>query len=456
MKIPRIMIAGASSGSGKTTAVCAILSLLKRRDIKVKALKCGPDYIDTMFHKAVTGVPCSNLDTFFADDNMLKYLLYRNSGEQITVIEGVMGFYDGTGQSGTDNSTYTVSEITETPVILTVDAKGASASLLAVIEGFLSFAPNNKITGVIFNRISSANYCSIKKLMEERFGKIILPIGYIPTLPEELSLPSRHLGLVPADEISDLAERLNKTADLCENTIDLDLLLKIADSASELRFSQPNVPKFDKINIAAAYDNAFCFYYSDTFRLFEDMGAKLRFFSPLKNEPVPENSNGLLLGGGYPELYAEKLEKNEIAKESVRCAVVSGMPTISECGGFQYLGKELNGRKMCGVLEHSTSYAGKLIRFGYVTLTSQKSGLFGNAGTVLRAHEFHYFDSTGNGNAFKAVKPNGQEWECAVLTNTLYAGYPHLFLPSNIQASTEFYKKCLKYKESKNDNHRSE
>ncbi|MBO7048247.1 MAG: cobyrinate a,c-diamide synthase [Spirochaetia bacterium] len=449
MRLPRILIAGTSSGSGKTTATCALLSLLKQRGIRVKAYKCGPDYIDPMFHKTVSGISCTNLDPFFCDADLLKYLLCDNAGEQLAVIEGVMGYYDGTSQTGTDNSTFIVADQTCTPVILTVDAKGSASSLLAVIEGFLHFVPKSGIRGVLFNRMTPTSYQAVKTIMHDRLGDSVVPVGFIPELPEECHIPSRHLGLVTAAEIKDLAERLERTAQLCQPTVDLDAVLALADKAPDLEFTAPAIKKFERINLAVARDEAFCFYYDSTLRMFEKMGAELKFFSPLADESVPADSDGLLIGGGYPELYLDKLEKNTHSKESICNAIASGMPTIAECGGFQYLGEELDSHKMCGVLNHSSSRTEHLVRFGYITLTSKKAGVFGPAGTVLRAHEFHYWDSTANGDAFKARKPNGREWECGVMTDTLYAGYPHIFLPANIGASEEFYKRCLSYKEKR-------
>ncbi len=449
MKLPRILIAGTSSGSGKTTATCALLSLLKRRGISVKACKCGPDYIDPMFHKAVSGVSCTNLDPFFCNENLLRFLLCDNSGEQITVIEGVMGYYDGTSRGGTDNSTFTVADQTDTPVILVVDAKSSAASLLATIEDFLHFVPESHIKGVLFSRISPVSYQRISELMHNRFGESVIPVGFIPPLPEECYIPSRHLGLVTAAEIKDLADRMDMTADLCSQTIDIDSVLTIADKASDLEFRAPAVKQLESVNIAVARDNAFCFYYNSALKMLEKMGAELSFFSPLADEVIPEDSHGLLIGGGYPELYSDRLESNMRSKDSIQKATAAGMPVIAECGGFQYLGEELDGHKMCGVLKHSSFKTDHLVRFGYITMTSQKAGILGPAGTALQAHEFHYWDSTDNGDAFKAEKPNGRKWECAVMTDTIYAGYPHIFLPSNVSAAESFYKKCLEYKEGR-------
>ena len=301
---------------------------------------------------------------------------------------------------------------------------------------------------MLFNRITAGTYAYLEKLMRDRFGDVVIPVGYIPAFPEEYAIPSRHLGLVTAGEIGDLQTRINAVADLCGNTVDLDRIIAIAHTAGELDVQTPEIPQLEPVTIAVAKDAAFCFYYKDTFRLLEKMGAELLPFSPLGNEPVPAGASGLLLGGGYPELYAEQLEKNTIAKESVKHAVSSGMPTLAECGGFQYLGKTLDGHAMCGALGHESMNTGRLVRFGYVTLTAKEDGLLGPAGTTLRGHEFHYWDSTVNGASFTAEKPNGKRWDCAVHTPTLYAGYPHLFLPANPEAAEAFYRKCLKYKET--------
>ena len=447
MNPPRIVIAGTASGSGKTTAVCTLLTLLKRRKVKVNACKCGPDYIDPMFHAAVLGIPCANLDPFFCDSSLLCRLLCDNAGRDLTLIEGVMGYYDGTGPDGTDNSTFTVAERTESPVILVLDGKGAAASLLAQIEGFLRFRENSRIRGVLINRVTGSTYSYLTTLIQNRFGDYVVPVGYIPAFSEEYAIPSRHLGLITAGEIGNLSDKINAVADLCSQTIDIDRLLSLAQTAGDLPVSMPRVPRFGPLNIAVAKDAAFCFYYQDTFRLLETMGAEILLFSPLANEPVPMQADGLWLGGGYPELYAGQLEKNTVSKESVCGAVRSGMPVIAECGGFQYLGKTLDGKRMCGVLGHESTAAGKPVRFGYVTLTAKEDGLFGPAGTMLRGHEFHYWDSTDNGAAFTAEKPNGKRWDCIVSTPTLYAGYPHLFLPASPDAAAAFYKKCLAYKE---------
>lgn len=451
MNIPRILFAGTASGSGKTTAVCTVLRLLQRRAEHIRAYKCGPDYIDPMFHRDVTGVPTTNLDPFFSQKDMLTHLLCQHADASLHIIEGVMGYYDGTGETGTDNSTFSVADKTDTPVVLVVDGKGAAASLVASIEGFVRFMPHTHIRAVLFNRMRAGTYETVCRFMHRRFGDSIQPVGYIPPFAQEYQLPSRHLGLVTSREIADLQQRMDALADLCEKTIDLERLIALAAAAPELVPPALSLPHFAPIHLAYAYDAAFCFYYHDTLSLFEKMGAVLLPFSPLANEPIPPQADGLLLGGGYPELYAAQLEQNRISAQSVRTAVESGMPTIAECGGFEYLGKTLDGHTMCGVLAHDSRAAGKLVRFGYVELSAQKSGLFGAAGTRLKAHEFHYWDSTANGEDFSVTNLRGKEYTAAVTTDTLYAGFPHLYLPACIPAAENFYRKCLEFQTMRNE-----
>ncbi len=448
MIIPRILIAGTRSGCGKTTAVCALLALLRERNVRVSALKCGPDYIDPLFHRAALGVPSANLDPFFCSDFLLRATLGAHAGGDIAVIEGVMGYYDGTGADGTDNSTWTVARAVSAPTVLVVDGRGASTSLLAVIEGFAGFVPDSGVRGVLFSGMTPGTYKSVASLVRRRFGDRLLPLGYIPRLPDECLFASRRLGLVTPEDLPDIAARLRNLADACRDTLDVDGILALARAAPELVFDAPPVPKLPPVTLAVAYDAAFRFIYGDTLRLLRSMGAEIRFFSPLADEPVPADAAGLLLPGGYPELHADTLERNRRARHSVRDAVRSGMPTVAECGGFQYLGASLDGHRMCGVLPHESRDAGRLVRFGYVTLTAKTPGLFGETGITLPAHEFHYYDSTDPGGGFTARKVSGKTWDCAVYTDTLYAGYPHLYLPASVPAAESFLKKCLDYKEN--------
>ncbi|MFA6948431.1 MAG: cobyrinate a,c-diamide synthase [Eubacteriales bacterium] len=448
---PRVIIAGTSSGSGKTTVTCALLQLMKRAGMNPSALKCGPDYIDPMFHTSVIGVESANLDPFFCGGGLLRYLTAKNSVGSVSVIEGVMGYYDGTGDDGCENSTYRVAVETQSPVILVVNGSGAAVSSLAVLQGFVDFKPSSGIKGVIFNNVSSATYALLKRLTERRFSGSVAVLGYVPRLPQECLLGSRHLGLITAAEVDGLREKLSRAADIIGETIELDKILSLAASAPALEYETPRLAQLGRVRIAVAKDRAFCFYYKDNLSLLREAGAEIVFFSPLENEPLPCDIDGIYIGGGYPELYSDALAKNRISAESVCKAVRSGVPTIAECGGFMYIGAEIDGRPMCGALGHKSTNSGKLVRFGYVTLSAHSDGLFGKAGQTFRGHEFHYYDSTDSGGGFTAEKTNGKCYSCAVYTDTLYAGYPHLYFYSNPAAAMEFYRACRDHK-AKPDN----
>lgn len=442
-KIPRILLAGVSSGCGKTTVTCAILQALVNRGYRVGAFKCGPDYIDPMFHSRVIGAKSANLDPFFFRENTLRYLLAKNSAElDISVIEGVMGYYDGLGLT-TRASTYEVAGMTDSPVILVVNAKGASLSVLAVIQGFLNLYPENHIQGVILNQCSPAVYEALAKAMEERFA--IRPLGFLPKMAD-CALESRHLGLVTAAEVENLREKLQLLAAQAEKTMDLEGLLKLADSAPSVSYDPVELPRRERIRVAVARDKAFCFFYEDSLEALSDMGAELVSFSPMEDNSLPDNIQGLYLGGGYPELYAQQLSQNKSMLESVRTALANGLPCIAECGGFMYLTQEIAGYPMAGFLPGNCFDNGKLTRFGYVTLRAKEDNLLCKAGEEIPAHEFHHWDCTQPGSGFTAVKSTGKRWDCAVVTDRLYAGFPHFHFYANPEFLKNFYETCLKEK----------
>ena len=331
-QLPRLVLAGTNSGCGKTTVTCAILQALVNRGCSVAAAKCGPDYIDPMFHSRIIGAKSSNLDPFFFDDNTLRYLLAENSrGCELAVIEGVMGYYDGLGLTSTRASTFELAQKTESPVILVVNARGAALSVLAAIQGFLQFRPESGIQGVILNGCTAMSYGALAAELERQYP--VKACGYLPRLPD-CALESRHLGLVTAQEVSDLKEKMQRLARAAEQTLDFDALMEIAKSAPSLSFAPPELPKPGvPVRIGVARDMAFCFFYEDSLALLRRLGAELVDFSPLEDEALPENLQGLYLPGGYPELYAEALSQNEAMRESIRKAVTGGLPCIAECGG---------------------------------------------------------------------------------------------------------------------------
>lgn len=450
--IPRIVLAGTNSGCGKTTVACAILQALVNRELNVGAFKCGPDYIDPMFHSRIIGAECTNLDLFFFDENTLKYLLAKNgAGRDISLIEGVMGFYDGMGLTTTAASTYEVSLFTESPTVLVVAAKGASLSVMAVIQGFLDFCPNNLIKGVILNQCTASTYSVLAKEIEARFAGRVQLLGFLPTM-RECSLESRHLGLITAAEVQGLHEKLNMLASQAERTIDIDGLLALAASAAPVYCEEVNLPKQrETVRIAVARDNAFCFYYEDSLDALREMGVELVPFSPLSNSELPQDIQGMYLGGGYPELYAQRLSENAPMRASVKAALERGVPCIAECGGFMYLTESIASYPMVGFIPGKSFDTGKLTRFGYISLKAGHDTLLCTAGGEIRGHEFHHWDSENTGGSFTAVKASGKSWKCVHATETLYAGYPHFHFYSNPDFAVSFYNACLKEKH-KNDN----
>ena len=457
MKIPRILLAAGSSGSGKTLITCGLLEALVERGLKTASFKCGPDYIDPMFHSRVIGTKSRNLDSFFTGSEVTKYLLTRNARDcEIAVMEGVMGFYDGVAGTTTTASAYDLAKVTDTPVILIVNSRGMSVSLAAYVKGFLEYKKDSHIKGVIFNQMSPMLYPRMKKLLEEELGVAVL--GYVPKV-EDCVIESRHLGLVLPDEIPELKDRLHKLAGVLEETLDIDRILELAGEAPDLLDAKPeSVTDFrlsEPVRIGVAEDEAFCFFYADNFRLLGEMGAEIVPFSPMEDKQLPDDLDGLLLYGGYPELIGKKLEQNTTMKDMIREKLKAGMPCMAECGGFMYLHEEMEGMdgnfyQMAGVIPGKAYRTPKLSRFGYVTLTQKKPALGMEDFGEIPAHEFHYFDSENCGEDFHAAKPESKRgWDCIHGTDTMLAGFPHLYYYGNPEVPKAFLKKCLAYKKQR-------
>lgn len=432
---PRVMFAATRSGSGKTTVTCGVLAALKKQNIKVQAYKCGPDYIDPMFHRTVLGIDTGNLDTFFADADAIGRILARDTKDaELIVMEGVMGYYDGVGGTTTMASSYELSKVTKTPVVLIVDAKGASVTLAAIIRGIMEYKKDSRIVGVILNRVSPMFYSRIKHVIETECGIPVL--GYLPE-DASFAVPSRHLGLLQPDEMQKQRDWVETVAEAARKTIDIDGILEIAAQAEMLQI-QKATGETEKSKFPAGYrigvarDAAFSFYYRENLRMLEDMGATLVYFSPLTDAHVSE-VDALIFGGGYPELYAKQLYENQSMRASVWQALEAGMPCHAECGGFLYLGKSLadaegNVYEMVGFLDGAGFRTERLQRFGYVELAPQEADAFA-VNTVLRGHEFHYWDSTDCGDACLAWKPLSKQktYPCMVKKKATFAGFPHLY-----------------------------
>jgi cobyrinic acid a,c-diamide synthase len=405
-----------------------------------------------MFHEQVIGAYSRNLDLFFSSADQVRRLVADSaSRSDITVIEGVMGYYDGIAVSD-EASAWDVARTTETPAVFLVDGRGRAHSIAAEVAGFAQYHDESFIKGVVLNRVSGALYPRLKELIEERTG--ITVYGYLPKL-DDCSLESRHLGLVTANEVVDLREKLDRLASVMEETVDIDGLIALASNApllGDCNWQGIESERYDEApRIAIARDDAFCFYYADALRLLEHLGAELVAFSPLEDENLPQGVSGLYLGGGYPELHARELNENESMLRSIAVAMASGMPTIAECGGFMYLHELLEDKndgvyRQVGVFEGKSYRTPRLGRFGYIDLTAQRSGLLADVDERMRAHEFHYWDSENPGNAFFAVKPqSSRSWTCGFSTPSMYAGYPHLYLPASPRAAQRFVQACADY-----------
>ena len=444
-----LMIAAPASGSGKTVLTCALQAALKQRGMNPCAFKCGPDYIDPMFHRSVLGVDSHNLDLFLSDGDTVRGLYRRYAaGHGCVVVEGAMGFYDGLGGSTDRASAWHVADTLGLPVLLAVRPKGASLTLAAQIKGLRAFRTPSHIGGIFLNDCSPMLAKSLTPMLEEETG---LPVvGYLPHRSEAI-LESRHLGLQTAGEIQNLAARIDAVAQALEDTMDWDTLFRICDCRNGGGFSPPP-PSQSRVPIAVARDEAFCFLYAETLDALQDAGVELLFFSPLHDNTLPEHACGLYLPGGYPELYAAQLAENASMRRSIREAVCRGLPTVAECGGFLYLGRTLEGADggvypMAGCLPGDGVRTPKLVRFGYSELRADEDSLLFRAGESVPVHEFHYWDSTQNGEGLASVKPlTGRSWRCGFVSERLYAAFPHLYFAGRPRLAERFLGEAMGYR----------
>lgn len=465
--IPGILFAAASSGCGKTTITCGALRAWQRKGLKIKAWKCGPDYIDPMFHKQVLGIPGGNLDSFFLSKEALKaQYQQKNAGFDLAVMEGVMGYYDGLGGISTQASTYEVAQAVDVPVILILDGKGASLSLAAMLRGFLQYQKDSHIVGVILNRTSPMIGARLKPVLEAEGVKYL---GCVP-VSKEIQFDSRHLGLVMPVEVPQIQKQLDEIADLLEKSVDLDGILELARSYAEkvennadaglakcqtsrVAMETPAAGLFTEsrnpLRIAVARDEAFCFYYQENMELLESLGVELIPFSPIHDQELPAKVSGVILGGGYPENYAKALSENTSMLASIRQAWENKMPFLAECGGFLYLHQELEGSDgifypLAGVIPDKAWKTNRLGRFGYITLTPD------HPDTCLirkiKGHEFHYWESGDSGTCWRAKKPlSDRSWSCIHSEQGQIAGFPHLYYPSAPEFAEQWLGMCKKW-----------
>jgi cobyrinic acid a,c-diamide synthase len=438
------MIAGTNSGVGKTTVTLGIMSSLVQKGINVQGFKAGPDYIDPSHHTFVTGNASRNLDTWVMGNDACCELFERSAANaDISVIEGVMGLYDGSIDSTGHGSSAHLAKILQTPVILVINAKGLAQSAGAIVMGFKEFDKDIKLSGVIVNNVASySHYDCIKKSIEDNCSVAVL--GYLKK-DIEVNIPERHLGLIPSAEGRIKSSFYEKLGQIVLETIDTDRLLEIAGSA-------PVFPDYNKsiftdrnsslnVTLAIAKDNAFCFYYQDDIDLFETMGAKIKYFSPLNDRYLPDDIDGIFMGGGFPELYADKLMKNESMRNSILEAHKQGIVIYGECGGMMYLLEKLidcEGRsfKMSGILSGASRMENKRQGLGYVIADAICDNVICKRGDTFRAHEFHWSklqdvpdDTTF---AYNARKSNGKKSGFdGICKHNVLASYTHVHFSSN-------------------------
>lgn len=456
VQIPRFMVAAAKSGGGKTTVTCALIRAMQNRGRKPAVFKCGPDYIDPMYHAKTLGVRTGNLDSFFTDPALLRRIFKEESEKSdLSIVEGVMGYYDGLGGTTERASSCEIAEILKIPVILVVDAGGVSVSLAAVVEGILDFRKPTQIAGLILNRVSRSFYPRMKKTLEtelEKKGYRIPVLGYLPE-NKVFEVPSRHLGLISPEEAENRRNWADLLASQIEETVDLDRLEEIARHAPRILVEEgTKIEKGAPVRIAVARDEAFSFSYRENAEFLERLGAELVYFSPLHDSHFPQNVQGLVLGGGYPELFSEQLWKNSEMRKEVCEAVTGGLPTIAECGGYMYLLERLRtksgvARQMCGAVSGEAVETGHLVRFGYFSAKTNRKGLFGPKGTALKGHEFHYWDTSELGDGLHLKKPESvKEWDEGIYTDTMAAGFPHFYYPGCPEAIRNFLDTCRQFK----------
>jgi cobyrinic acid a,c-diamide synthase len=397
-----ILIAGTHSGVGKTTITLALLAWLKKRSLTIQSFKVGPDYIDPMFHRQITGRPCRNLDPFLTSESYVSQCFqHHGQGSDGIVIEGVMGLFDGRITEGSPNpradqgSSAHLAVLLGVPVLLVVDASSMGRSVAAQALGFKLFNPQVNLVGVILNRVGSARH---EALLVEALEDVGLAVYGVFYRANEVALPDRHLGLVPVGELDQFAQIEARLAHLAETYLYGEKLLPLIQAVQAIPkrpFSMPETlqRKEKSILIGVAQDKAFNFYYQDNLDILESLGATLVPFSPMLDEKLPPGIQGLYLGGGFPEIFAEQLAANVSLKNQLKNCIDRGLPVYAECGGLMYLSESIldfqgKTHSMLGVLPTQVRMGAKLT-LGYREATAQQDSYLVQSGQMLRGHEFH-------------------------------------------------------------------
>jgi cobyrinic acid a,c-diamide synthase len=427
MVTPRVVVAGTHSGVGKTTVAVGVMAALGARGIVTAGFKVGPDFIDPSYHSIATGRPPRNLDPFLSSPQMLEPLFHHGcQGGALAVVEGVMGLFDGKSGSGELASTAQVAKLLDAPVVLVVDASQMARSVAALVSGFAQFDPDVYLAGVILNKVGSRWH---EQILREALEPLSIPVVGAIHRKASLKSPERHLGLIPAAErSSDTTKTVAEAAATMEESLDLDLLLSVAHSASTLSGSpwEPTATStHTQVRVAVAGGASFSFMYQENLELLAACGAEIASFDPLR-EGLPPATDALYLGGGFPEAFAKQLADNATLRAQVHAFCESGRPVIAECGGLIYLASDLDGYPMCGVLDASVFMTDRLT-LGYRDAVAACDSPLAEAGTPMRGHEFHYSAITGSARTVPAwiLHTRGRERAEGFAGSSIHASYLH-------------------------------
>lgn len=460
MKYPRIIIAGTNSGVGKTTLTLGIISALEKRGLKVQPFKAGPDYIDSSYHTLVSRRNCRNLDTWMLSKDVVLELFERQAKLcDISIIEGVMGLYDGVSDKEEGSSAH-LAKILKSPVIIVVDAASLSRSAAAVVLGYKEFDRGVDLKGAILNNIGSpSHYRSVKYAIRNNVGLPVL--GFLPK-DKRLILPERHLGLIPAQEKKPLDAFLKRATELVENNIDINAVVAISRNSQPLPFFRKRLfakePHLLKTNITVAKDTAFNFYYQDNLDILRHYGANIIEFSPIEDKNLPRGCDGLYIGGGFPELFAKQLSKNTGLKNDIIKRARQGMPVYAECGGLMYLMKNIvdfrnRNFPMAGIFNFSAKMAKSLAALGYVNIEAIRNNILTDKGDRIRGHVFHWSYLRGEPKktefAYRVKKKGRDTISDGLLRWNVLASYAHLHFGSNLRFAKNFIDNCSIYAKKK-------
>lgn len=456
LQIPRLVIAGTHSGAGKTTIVTGLLAVLAARGLRVQSYKIGPDYIDPGYHQLASGKPAHNLDTWLLpDEEMLSIFAETSSKNDMVIIEGVMGLHDG-GRSGV-SSTAAVAKLLKAPVVLVIDARSMGESAAATALGYKLYDPEVNFAGVIINRIGSTSH---HLMISEALERLNIPVLGAIKRNAELAMPERHLGLIPVTE-HHVGQTLQTLCTQIADQAAVDQIIEIANKAPSIQSVRKEVhPVASAVRIGVAQDEVFTFYYPQSLDALAAQGAEIVPFSPLRDASLPD-VDGLILGGGFPEMFVEQLEENHSMRQAIYQAGRQGMPIYAECGGLMYLSRSIidfEGRshEMVGLVPAACAMQSKLETVGYVEATALCDTILCMAGETLRGHEFHFsrmlpdFEDDAFPWAFQIKKVRtGAAYPGGFMTDNILASYLHLHFAGNQQAARRFIEQCEEFKQTK-------